>query len=386
MLHHLLSRFAAGSYLVLTDSHEAFAGLSSDGWLPAPHYFHGSPRRFSAAEAADVARDLATTRQHNGTNTGGVGQFLRRVSAATLVQRKVRQVTEQAIRVIEQENCEIVLAPSSDPVFMVAAARAARVTGKPLYVHLFDLLAGNRYFLPRRLLASSEEPGVLRGAAKIFVPNEAMAAHYRDLLGVSTIIVSNGTEIPVRPPSHPVSAAPTVLYTGALYWAQRDPLRSLAAALRDLPKVNLEVRTSATPHDIKRSGLDPQKVSGAFSTRGDALQAQRSADILYLPLSFAVASRPVVRTALPAKTAEYMVSGTPILVHAPGDAYLSKYARSVGWGHVVDSPSSTALADAIRRLLADHPLRESLVDGAYEEACSALDLRKIIPAYVEHFE
>jgi glycosyltransferase involved in cell wall biosynthesis len=93
----------------------------------------------------------------------------------------------------------------------------------------------------------------------------------------------------------------------------------------------------------------------------------------------------VVRTALPAKTAEYMVSGTPILVHAPPDAYISKYARDLRWGHVVASLSSAALTAAIRQLLWDAALRESLVEGAYEEARRSHDLRTIIPAYAEHF-
>jgi glycosyltransferase involved in cell wall biosynthesis len=384
MLRHLLTPFPADSYIVLTDSLNRFAGLPLAGWLPAAHYFHGSGRRFSALEAAETAANLTTMRNPNVIG-GGIGHLLTHVSAATLLQQKVREVTDEAIEVINRESCELVLAPSGDPIFMVAAARAAHATGRPLYVHLFDLLAGNRYSLPRRLLASWAEPSVLRGAAKIFVPNDAMAAHYRRLLDVSTIVVSNGTEIPVKPAPHPPSGTPTILYTGALYWAQRDPLRSLADAVKELPQVNIEIRTSASAHAVERIGLNPQKFSGGFGSRGEALQAQRDADILYLPLSFASRGRSVVRTALPAKTAEYMVSGTPILVHAPPDAYISKYARDLRWGHVVASLSSAALTAAIRQLLWDAALRESLVEGAYEEARRSHDLRTIIPAYAEHF-
>jgi glycosyltransferase involved in cell wall biosynthesis len=384
MLRHLLSPFAPDSYVVLTDSLVRFTGLPSDGWLPAAHYFYESRHRYSAVEAADAAAELATTRNHKSDR--GLGDFLGRISTATFLEQKVRKLAQEGIQAIKREDCAIVLATSGDPVFIVAAARAARATGRPLYMHLFDLFAGNRYSLPRRLLASAAEPSALRGAAKIFVPNEAMAAYYRDRLGVSTIVVSNGTEIPATRTPHPPSAAPTILYTGALYWAQRDPLRSLSAALKELPQVKVEVRTSASPRDISRIGLDPEKVSGVFSSRAEALHAQRRADILYLPLSFAAPGRDVVRTALPAKTAEYMVSGTPILVHAPPDAYISQYARTVRWGHVVDTLSHAALAGAIRQLLADVPLRESLVAAAYEEARRSHDLRRIIPAYAEHFE
>jgi glycosyltransferase involved in cell wall biosynthesis len=385
MLRHLLSQFAPDSYVVLTDSLSGFAGLPSDGWLPSPHYFHQSERRYSAVEAADTASKLATTVGHHDVS-GRFAQFLERVAAATFVPAKITKLADEAVRIINHEQCALVLALSGDPVFIVAAARAAGVTSRPLYVHLFDLFAGNRYSLPRRLLASREERSVLKGAEKIFVPNAAMSAHYRDLLHVTTIVVSNGTDIPARLHQHAVSPAPTILYTGAVYWAQREPLRNLVAALNLLPQVKLDVRTSGSQPDIRRIGLHSGEVLGRFSGHSEALEAQRSADILYLPLSFAAAGRNVVRTALPAKTAEYMVSGTPILVHAPPDAYISNYARSAGWGHVVDELSPLVLAAAIKQLLADRPLRQRLVGAAYEEACRSHDLRAIIPAYAKHFE
>ena len=93
----------------------------------------------------------------------------------------------------------------------------------------------------------------------------------------------------------------------------------------------------------------------------------------------------MIRTALPGKTAEYMVSGTPILVHAPPYAYISRYAREAGWGYVVDSPDPDRLAEAIRRLLSDFSLRTRLTEAAYREASANLDLSLIAARYAEYF-
>ena len=384
MLHQLIKQFPADSYAVLTDRLSSYAGLSSDDWLPAPHYFLGTERPYSPLEASAAAA-TAYSRAGGQAERGLLAQAVRPVAEVADVTVKVRELTRQAIRTVESEKPEIILAPSGDPIFLVAAARASRVSGKPLYVHLFDLFAGNRYSPPKRLLAWRTERDILTSARRVFVPNEAMAAHYRGRLGISPVVIPNGTLIPVQPPEREVANPSTILYTGAIYWAQRDALQNLAAAMQQLPGVKLETRTSASSAELARAHLHARHATAGFSTQEAALKAQRSADILFLPLAFRTSAQDVIRTAFPAKAAEYLVSGTPILVHAPPDAYISQYARKAKWGYVVDTPDPAALAAAIRRLLGDSQLRHDLVTSAYEEARRSHDFKKIGPEYVRYF-
>jgi len=361
----------------------AFAGLQSAAWLPTHHYFLGSELRHSPLEATAAA---AAVRPPKGSID--VHDLVARAAQAfdvATITRKLRELTLFAVRTIEAEKAELVLATSGDPIFLVAAAKAAQATGRPLYVHLFDLFAGNQYSLPKRVLASRTERAILRQARYVFVPNNAMATHYQSRLGIVPIVVPNGTNIPTFSAARPASMPATILYTGAIYWAQRDAVRNLATALRRLPGVTFQVKTSASPLTRVRVGLRQQHVSAGFGDQEGALQAQRSADLLFLPLTFRTAGRDVIRTALPAKTAEYLVSGTPILVHAPPDAYISQYARSAKWAYVVDASDPKELIVAVKTLLNDLPLRAALVASAYGEAVRAHDLLKIRAEYATYF-
>ena len=106
------------------------------------------------------------------------------------------------------------------------------------------------------------------------------------------------------------------------------------------------------------------------------MRLQKEADLLYLPLAFETPWQDEIRTVFPTKAVEYMVSGTPILLHGPADSFTVKDAREHGWALVVDTKDPEALWDGIRRLLADRPLREKLVENA-RAAAVRRDARKI---------
>jgi len=50
---------------------------------------------------------------------------------------------------------------------------------------------------------------------------------------------------------------------------------------------------------------------------------------------------------------EYLAAGVPILVYAPPDSYLARYASEHGFAEVVTEPDAVALARALRRLTTD---------------------------------
>lgn len=384
MLGQLITQFPPDSYVVLTERLSTFANAPASGWLPAPHYFLGDADRYSATEVPNAVASVSRPRNRRAV-AAVLARALRPLSDVFDVTAKVNELSRTAARIVAKEDLEIVLTPSGDPVFIVAAARAARATGRPLYVHLFDLFDRNRYTLPKRILALRNERAVLTEVRHLFVPNEAMSDYYRHRLGVDPIVVPNGTTIPPFESRPLHSGEATILYTGAVYWAQRDSLQRLVAALRSVPGVRLEVKTNASMRELTLAGLRADHLRAPFSSQDGALQAQRNADILYLPLAFRTSANDVIRTALPAKVAEYLVSGTPILVHAPPDSYISQYARKSKWGYVVDTPDANALAAALRKLLSDSQLRSSLVSSAYDEARRAHDFSKIGPDYLKYF-
>src|SRR5262249_23312884 len=95
-----------------------------------------------------------------------------------------------------------------------------------------------------------------------------------------------------------------------------------------------------------------------------ALELQRRADILFLPLAFHSPYPHIIRTSAPGKMGELLTSGRPILVHAPADSFVSWYFHRYDCGVVVDRDDPALLADAVRRLIAEPDLRARIVANA----------------------
>jgi len=60
-------------------------------------------------------------------------------------------------------------------------------------------------------------------------------------------------------------------------------------------------------------------------------------DCLFLPLSWHTKSQAIIDTATPGKMTDYLISGSPILIHAPASTFLVKYARENNFAEIVDT-------------------------------------------------
>jgi glycosyltransferase involved in cell wall biosynthesis len=130
-------------------------------------------------------------------------------------------------------------------------------------------------------------------------------------------------------------------------------------------KTNLSAEEFKQNPQIIFTSLTPKKIPDAL----------KNANILFLPLSWNTPSPEVIEMAVPGKTAEYLASGTPILVHAPADCYLSKYAKERGFAHIVDTEDILALQNGIRKILTDKEYAKNLVVNA-QKTSHDYDVRK----------
>jgi len=91
------------------------------------------------------------------------------------------------------------------------------------------------------------------------------------------------------------------------------------------------------------------------------------ADILFLPLSF---EQKLYFTSLsmPTKTAEYMISGVPILLYAPKETALAKYALKGEWANVVINNSEKDLMKGVIEIIENKELRMLISENAVKIA------------------
>jgi len=93
-----------------------------------------------------------------------------------------------------------------------------------------------------------------------------------------------------------------------------------------------------------------------------------SVDLLVLPEDFDSDSVEFLKYSIQTKVAEYMISGTPIMVYADKQTALAKYAIKDGWAYVVTDNSKIALSKAIVQLYSNPLLRRKLSEKAIEIA------------------
>ncbi len=122
---------------------------------------------------------------------------------------------------------------------------------------------------------------------------------------------------------------------------------------------------SASEEMVKNLGWDHEaiKVKGWVS-QPELRSALAAANILFLPYSFSEEEKKVTIRSFPSKAADYLASGTPMLILSPRYSSIVEYASQYGFAEIVDTPSVEALAKAILRLSSDSAYRELLAVNA----------------------
>ena len=272
------------------------------------------------------------------------------------------------------EGIGVMVGCSGNPFDLPAAYLAARRLRVPFVAYLFDDPV------------YQWEPGVYRslarfweriwglGSASMIAPNEVLADDLRLRLPHADIaIVRNpvGSAAFAPPASdggwgEETGDAGTLLYTGSVYSAQASAFRNLLAALAELDgRFHLNVYTAQSADQMVAHGVCGPEVRHLPHTSQDvALELQKRADILFLPLAFVSPIPEVVRSSAPAKLGEYLASGRPILAHAPRGSFVSELLKTHQAALVVDQPDPALLKEALLALATDEALGKRLVVSA----------------------
>lgn len=349
ILDRLLGRFDLGETVI-------FAG--------EPHGYTGHADEFGESHARVVRMDVPARWPARDRRALGVPLRVRTAGNLLVASR----LAVSLARALRRPEARALLAVYPKQHFLLAACLAARTTRKPFLVYFTDVYVEG---LPRgRRTARRIERYLARRASVVF----AMSGPHREQLveriaayGMEPNVVEIPHPYPAPAPDAEVrrlDGSPSILFTGAIYDAQADSVARVADAVRSLDGARLHLFSQMPPADVAAEGV---RVGGPVTLRAatseETLAAQRGADILFLPIAFS-ANKVVRRTAAPTKLPEYLSAGVPILVHAPPDAYVTRYAREHGFAEIVDSPEEAALARAVERLATDETRRAELVAAA----------------------
>jgi glycosyltransferase involved in cell wall biosynthesis len=281
----------------------------------------------------------------------------------------------KGLAIIRRQRIDKILAPSNRGIFLISAFLLSKITNKPLFVYLFDIYEELMLDAVEKCMARIFERKIFRRATKIFVMSEYLAEHYRQKYGIHVEIIPHPVDLAQYPDMAMLSNIKLpkiykIVFTGMIWTYNLEAIKNLVEVINSVENGKLEflLFTPNFPKQLAERGISGRNISIRFATPEEIPTVQKDADILFLPYAFNSPYPLLIKNASPSKMPEYLAAGKPILVHAPGDCYVSHYARENEFGCVVDKLDPEELRKAIFLLLKNRGLRERLGRNARETA------------------
>lgn len=282
--------------------------------------------------------------------------------------RELQSLLSTGVKILSREEVDKILIASDRGIAFWGGYLLSRRYRKPYSLLMFDLYRGNFFYPFERFLAFALERLLFSKAEHIFVAGEGLLEYFQRRYERTFTLVRNAVdlnEFSAELYSGKVSTPIKILYAGAVYWAQADALKTLVEAIAEDAGYRLLLYSPHPVEILRKRGLLCSNVELGFLSREELLNAQSTADVLFLPLSFRRAYRPVVETAPTSKLCEYMASRKPILILAPPYSFVSRYAAEQQIAMVVTDNSPKVVKEALEKLRTDALLRAKLVENAW---------------------
>lgn len=265
--------------------------------------------------------------------------------------------------------------------FFIAAALAARFSGKPLVLIVHDdwrtIACMNSYFL--KFLAREIFRRVLTAAAHVYTICPEMQSMVAETYRVKSSVQYPAGDVWSVPHVRDVCAESSVgrgtinlVYAGNVFGWSFEGLRVLIDCLRKgaLDDVlggacRLKLCSQLDASAVGKLGWDDKRIElTSWLGQSQLRKVLSSADVLFLPLSFDSAFEAIVRYSFPSKFTDYLAADCPIVILAPCYASVAAYSRKYGCAIVVSELSELSLLDGLRTARPSSAERAGLLHNA----------------------
>ncbi len=388
-MHCLFSQFPRDSYCILTSYYgiDNYSAQNGD-WLPGKYYFYDNPAfedvpgQRSRMLASSPQRDRISSLRHLAKRIG----FVKAILGPFLILGQILMIIRLGRKAIRKENVKTLFGVSDFGPALISTYFLSRLTNKPIVLHLYDLYKGNLLPFPGNLLASFFEPRLISRAEKIIVTNEGTRDYYIKRYGNAIekklFVIHNSvspepyaeekiSEYNLEPPY-------SILFAGRIYWPQAQAIRELIDTIKDI-KLDIKFNIySPNPKDyLEKLGIsESDRIAIRAATPQEMPSLQAKADILFLPLSWNTKAPDIIRTATPGKLTDYLATGRPILIYAPNDTALVKYARENNFAYIVDVENKELLQKTIIEIITNKEKSLLLIENARKTFIKDFDAKK----------
>lgn len=380
-MYNLLRDFPNDTYCILTSYYNIDNFSAKEGWwLSGEYFFYDKPK----ATKEDRQKDTNEHQKNLGTFFQKFkfivkrSSFIRTLAGFPIIATQILAIIEEGKKNIKKENIDILVGFSDYGPALIGTFLLHKITKKPYHIFMFDLYRGNFLPFPGGLLARYFEKAIFRNAEKIIVTNDGTKKFYEKRYGeniTEKIVIIYNSIFPENynndqnidnSKKGSDENGRTILFTGRIYWPQIGALKNLISAVESM-RENIKIKIySPSPRDyLDKIGIkESEKVVLDVATPQEIPGIQKKADILFLPLSWNTKSQAIIDTATPGKLTDYLMSGKPMLIHAPATSYIIQYAKENNFARCVENESITDLQDAITQLLSDSEYTDKQIANA----------------------
>lgn len=282
-----------------------------------------------------------------------------------------RVVANRLTQIVKKNKISHVYLHYPNAPFVVAGCRVAKKFGIP-YSIFFDILWEERASGVEKKLSFKYEGDIVSGAINCFAITDFSAKYLSDKHQKPFKIIPHTTnsisKVECVKQSHSISSGEIKIihFAGGIY--SRMNLDSLERIYKTLNEMSINFKFEIFSKQLPDIMTGDSRVSQEFVSREELIERQRQSDLLVLPQAFNSTTPLMIRNNLPTKTMEYIISGTPILVHSPGDSYLTWLIDKYDAGFIASSKDIEELKIVIHSALYDDENRNAKVNGAFKLA------------------
>ena len=211
--------------------------------------------------------------------------------------------------------------------------------------------------------------GLLNKCNLLLSISDAMTEEYQERFGLKFTSFHNPIDIedwiPHSKKDWHVKDKFKILYTGRIGTANSESIKIIAKAIDTLLIEGFNISL-----DIFTPNINTENAKGLMVYKGVTLKnivahskipaLLPQYDLLVLPLDFDKKSLKFAKLSMPTKASEFMVSGTPVLVFAPHQSALAKYADKYKWAYLVTETQEKNILVAIKELYINYNIRATL--------------------------
>lgn len=229
----------------------------------------------------------------------------------------------------------------------------------------------------------SEFRSLLDKASLLLTISDQMSEEYNKRYQNKFIAFHNPVDISrwkeFQKTSSKLQTPPSFLYAGRIGIGIDSSLISIAKAIQNInDELKMGIKFIVQTKETANWFMDFDCVQHKnFVAYADVPKALSSADFLVLPYDFSEESELYIKYSMPTKAPEYMVSGIPILIFAPVNTALVRFAKMHDVAMIVTENNLTDLSNAIKELILNETKRITISENARKVAEENFDSAKI---------